>query len=145
MPMKQQPHLSPRRSACGFTLIEVLVALAIVAIALLAGGKAMNALTQTAGRQSDVMLAQFAFEQHRHLGVELRQYLLLQFDEFDRQALALELLGHFEADETGAYRHGAHSRFSRSGDAVHVFERAQREDAFVVDAGDRRANRRRAG
>ena len=46
----------------GFTLIEVLVALAIVAIALLAGGKAMNALTQTAGRQSDVMLAQLCAE-----------------------------------------------------------------------------------
>ena len=46
----------------GFTLIEVLVALAIVAIALLAGGKAMQALTQTADRQSDVMLAQICAE-----------------------------------------------------------------------------------
>lgn len=52
-----RPH-----STSGFTLIEVLVALAIVAIALLAGGKAMNALTQTAGRQSDVMLAQLCAE-----------------------------------------------------------------------------------
>jgi len=52
---KSSPH-------SGFTLIEVLVALAIVAIALLAGGKAMNALTQTAGRQSDVMLAQICAE-----------------------------------------------------------------------------------
>ena len=51
-----------RREARGFTLIEVLVALAIVAIALLAGGKAMNALTQTAGRQGDVMLAQLCAE-----------------------------------------------------------------------------------
>ena len=62
MPMSKQPSLSPRWSASGFTLIEVLVALAIVAIALLAGGKAMNALTQTAGRQSDVMLAQLCAE-----------------------------------------------------------------------------------
>ena len=46
----------------GFTLIEVLVALAIVAIALLAGGKAMNALTLTAERQSEVMLAQICAE-----------------------------------------------------------------------------------
>ena len=62
MPMSKQPPLSPRWFASGFTLIEVLVALAIVAIALLAGGKAMNALTQTAGRQSDVMLAQLCAE-----------------------------------------------------------------------------------
>lgn len=55
VPSKPSPH-------SGFTLIEVLVALAIVAIALLAGGKAMNALTQTAGRQSDVMLAQICAE-----------------------------------------------------------------------------------
>ena len=55
VPSKSSPH-------SGFTLIEVLVALAIVAIALLAGGKAMNALTQTAGRQSDVMLAQICAE-----------------------------------------------------------------------------------
>lgn len=52
----------PRHALRGFTLIEVLVALAIVAIALLAGGKAMNALTQTAERQSEVMLAQICAE-----------------------------------------------------------------------------------
>ena len=55
MPSKPSPH-------SGFPLIEVLVALAIVAIALLAGGKAMNALTQTAERQSEVMLAQICAE-----------------------------------------------------------------------------------
>ena len=43
--------------AHGFTLIEVLVALAIVAIALIAGLQATTALTNNAMRQSDVLLA----------------------------------------------------------------------------------------
>ena len=45
-------------SAYGFTLIEVLVALAIVALALLSGLKVSGALTYNAQRQTDVMLAQ---------------------------------------------------------------------------------------
>lgn len=46
----------------GFTLIEVMVALAIVAIALAAGTQATSALTRNAQRQSDVMLAQICAE-----------------------------------------------------------------------------------
>jgi general secretion pathway protein I len=46
----------------GFTLIEVLVALGIVAIALTAGLKATASLTRNAQRQSDVMLAQICAE-----------------------------------------------------------------------------------
>jgi len=42
----------------GFTLIEVLVALGIVAIALMAGLQATAALTRNAQRQTDVLLAQ---------------------------------------------------------------------------------------
>lgn len=49
-------------AAAGFTLIEVLVALAIVAIALAAGTQAVSALTRNAQRQSDVMLAQLCAE-----------------------------------------------------------------------------------
>lgn len=45
-----------RRSA-GFTLIEVMVALAIVAIALIAGVQATITLTNHAQRQSDGLLA----------------------------------------------------------------------------------------
>ena len=44
--------------AAGFTLIEVLVALSIVAIALVAGLQATAALTNNAQRQSDMLLAQ---------------------------------------------------------------------------------------
>ena len=42
----------------GFTLIEVLVALAIVALALMAGARVSASLTHNAHRQSDAMLAQ---------------------------------------------------------------------------------------
>jgi general secretion pathway protein I len=51
-----------RRRAGGFTLIEVLVALGIVAIALAAGTRATLALTRNSQRQSDVMLAQICAE-----------------------------------------------------------------------------------
>jgi general secretion pathway protein I len=46
----------------GFTLIEVLVALAIVAIALAAGLRATSALTSNALRQSSVLLAHICAE-----------------------------------------------------------------------------------
>lgn len=46
----------------GFTLIEVLVALGIVAVALVAGLQATMALTNNAQRQSDVLLTQVCAE-----------------------------------------------------------------------------------
>ena len=46
----------------GFTLIEILVALAIVAIALTAGLQATGALTSNALRQSNVLLAHLCAE-----------------------------------------------------------------------------------
>lgn len=46
----------------GFTLIEIMVALAIVSIALFAGSQAISALTRGAQRQSDVLLANICAE-----------------------------------------------------------------------------------
>jgi len=51
-----------KRVARGFTLIEVLVALGIVAIALVAGLQASAALTSNAQRQSDALLAHLCAE-----------------------------------------------------------------------------------
>jgi general secretion pathway protein I len=50
------------KHARGFTLIEVLVALGIVAIALVAGLQATAALTNNAQRQSDALLAHLCAE-----------------------------------------------------------------------------------
>lgn len=52
----------PLASGSGFTLIEIMVSLAIVSIALLAGSQAVNALSRGAQRQSDVLLAQLCAE-----------------------------------------------------------------------------------
>lgn len=46
----------------GFTLVEVLVALGIVAVALAAGARSTGALTRNAERQSDLLLAQLCAE-----------------------------------------------------------------------------------
>ncbi|KLR59749.1 type II secretion system minor pseudopilin GspI [Diaphorobacter sp. J5-51] len=51
-----------RGAARGFTLVEVLVALGIVAIALMAGLQATSALTRNATRQTDVVLAHLCAE-----------------------------------------------------------------------------------
>ncbi|MDQ0587458.1 type II secretion system minor pseudopilin GspI [Variovorax paradoxus] len=52
-----------RRFECsGFTLIEVLIALGIVALALAAGSQATMSLTRNAQRQSDLLLADLCAE-----------------------------------------------------------------------------------
>jgi len=58
-----------QRGACakgGFTLIEVLVALMIVALALMTGLKASGALVNNAQRQMDAFLAQMCADNALH-------------------------------------------------------------------------------
>ena len=54
--------MTPGSQQGGFTLVEVLVALGIVAIALTAGTQTTSALTRNAQRQSDVLLAHLCAE-----------------------------------------------------------------------------------
>ena len=58
--MTEQP-VTPTRIK-GFTLVEVLVALGIVAVALAAGVRTSAALTRNAERQTDLLLAQLCAE-----------------------------------------------------------------------------------
>jgi general secretion pathway protein I len=51
-----------RRFTRGFTLIEVLVALSIVALALAAGTQATSALVRNGQREADLVLAQLCAE-----------------------------------------------------------------------------------
>ena len=51
--------MNPRRATAGFTLIEVMVALAIVAIALAAGSRAASSVVDTSQRLNDVVLGQW--------------------------------------------------------------------------------------
>lgn len=64
---------APRADA-GFTLIEVLVALAVVAIALATGVKASGALTRNAERLADVIAAQWCAENELTALVLTRQF-----------------------------------------------------------------------
>lgn len=57
LPHAIQPACRPRTA--GFTLVEVLVAVAVVAITLAAGLKAAGALTDNAQRLNDIVSAQW--------------------------------------------------------------------------------------
>ena len=74
--------------ARGFTLIEVLVALAIVAVTLAAGLRAAGAVTNSAQRVADVMAAQWCAENEL---AELR--LMRQFPVVGDGDFACEQMG----------------------------------------------------
>ena len=77
-----------RAAASGFTLIEVLVALGIVAIALVAGLQATTALTNNARRSSDVLLAHVCAENEL-----VRVRLARQMPDVGEASIACEQAG----------------------------------------------------
>jgi len=77
-----------KRRARGFTLVEVLVALGIAAIALMAGLQATAALTRHAQRQTDMVLAQLCAENEL-----VRIRLLKQMPDVGDSSVACEQAG----------------------------------------------------
>lgn len=68
------PSTAACRSQRGFTLVEVMVALGITAIALVAGLKATSALTDNADRQGTLLLAQLCAD-NQLIGLRLARQL----------------------------------------------------------------------
>jgi len=85
--------MSPRRSQSAFTLIEVLVALAIVAVALGTGVKAAGALTSNAQRLADVSAAQWCAD-NQFVNLKLaRQFPGIGDSEFSCEQLGRTFKG----------------------------------------------------
>jgi len=91
------------RSPFGFTLVEVLVALGIVAIALGAGLQATAALTRNAQRQTDVLLGQMCAENEL---VEIR--LTKQMPGVGDTQVDCEQAGHRYRRAVGGAAHPQH-------------------------------------
>jgi general secretion pathway protein I len=91
---------SAARRAAGFTLIEVLVAVAIVAIALAAGSRAASSVIDTSQRLSDVTLGQWCADNQL---TELRlqnQLPPVGLTGFDCTELGHEFKGSIKAQPT---------------------------------------------
>jgi general secretion pathway protein I len=81
------------RTPAGFTLIEVLVALAVVAITLAAGAKAASALGDNALRLTDVTAAQWCAENQLATMKLMRQFPGVGDADFACNQLGRDYLG----------------------------------------------------
>jgi general secretion pathway protein I len=84
----------------GFTLVEVLVALAIVAVALAAGLRASGALVMHAQRQGEQFLAQLCAENELVRLRLARQFPEIGQIDFDCQQGGQSLLGQLQVSAT---------------------------------------------
>jgi general secretion pathway protein I len=93
VPAEARPGALSGARARGFTLVEVLVALVIVAVTLSAGIQAAGALTRNAQRLSEVSEAQWCADNHL-AGLRLsRQYPSVGDFEFQCEQLGRRYVG----------------------------------------------------
>lgn len=92
--------LSLRQPSRGFTLIEVLVALAIVAVALAAGGRAGGALLNNADRLSKVTSAQWCADNQLTDLKLARRFPDVGPSSFECEQLTLQLHGEMRVQST---------------------------------------------
>jgi general secretion pathway protein I len=83
----------PRRDARGLTLIEVLVALAIVAVTLAAGLKAAGALTNSTQRLADITAAQWCADNQLTAMKLMRQFPSVGDNDFLCEELGVAYSG----------------------------------------------------
>ena len=91
---------------------------------------------QTADGKGDTFLQQMLMNRCRHREVDRRHHLITHFDYRHMNTGMMQVLRHFQSDETGTYHHGAFHLLVRdiSLDMVGIFYIAQREDAFGINA-----------
>jgi general secretion pathway protein I len=89
-----------RRGARGFTLVEVLVAVAVVAIALGAGLRAAGALIDNAQRAQDIMAAQWCADNQLTNLKLARQFPAVGETAFGCQQLGRDYAGTLRAAPT---------------------------------------------
>ena len=86
--------------------------------------------------ERDAFLQQMLMNRCRHREVDRRHHLITHFDYRHMNTGMMQVLRHFQSDETGTYHHGAFHLLVRdiSLDMVGIFYIAQREDAFGINA-----------
>ena len=89
-----------KRPAAGFTLVEVLVAVAVIAISLAAGMRAAGVLIDNSQRLSDVIAAQWCAENHLTNLRLMRQFPGVGESDFSCEQLGRQYSGHVQVAST---------------------------------------------
>ena len=108
----------------------------------------LERLHAVAKHQPDAVLVHLLLRDLRHVRVKRRQHMRRGLDERDGQTSPAKVFRHLDADEATAHDDGAsrlRMKIRQPAQSFSVGHAAKRENARTVDAGNRRAQRLRAG